>query len=812
LITRFSIICFFFSLHFIQVCFSVTLSGRITDSKKQPLPFATVYLRGTTIGASSNAGGFYSIDMKPGGYEIVFQLIGYKVKTEKINLNADRQLDIELEEEAVQLTEVTVGPGKEDPANAIIRKAQKKRTYYLEQVESYACDVYIKGLQRITKYPKQIFGREVNLNSLLDTATGIAYLSESVSKFWYERPDKIKEVLISSKVSGRNNAFSYNQSSDMLFNFYQNLIQTGIAQRGIISPISNTCFLSYKYKFLGSFYENGVLINKIQVKPKRSADPCFTGVIYVCDSTWRIYSLELYVTKENQVRFVDTLRISQVFLPVNDSVWMPFTNKFSFSFSVFGFEGNGYYTGISSNYVLTPALAKKFFNGEEWHVNDDSNKKDSAYWDTIRPIPLTAEEKTDYHKKDSLHKIWDSKTYKDSVDKHSNRFKLSKLWLGFTWKNSWKNYYISTSPPVTGFLFNTVQGWNLSVKLSLNHYNKETKKEYEINLLPSYGFASKRFFLSGEARFDYKPAKLSVVEFSGGRAPEQFNSNKPISAFVNSLYSLIDVRNYMKLYQKDFFKIWWRHEIANGWMLFASSEFAERSALLNSTDFSWGRRSYAYTGNDPLNPLNESFAFQRNRKFELMAAVRVRFGQRYYTRPNQKINVGSKFPEITLTWKKAMPGLAGATMDYDLGSISISDRINLKRLGRSVYFFRAGKFFNAKTITFADLKHVNGNQTWFSDFDLQKFQLLDYYTYRTSDYFAEGYFSHNFGGFIVNKIPLLRRLKLDEIAGFRYAYTPSLQHYTEFSFGLRYLVARADFVYGLNNGIGRYGIVFGLLF
>ncbi len=787
-----------------------TVSGRITDQNEKPLPFVSIYIKGTTIGSTSNLDGYYSLELNAGNYEFIYQLIGYKLFSEKVSLTKNITRNVTLQEEAVNLKEVEVGPGKEDLAYEIIRKAQKKRSYYLHQVDRYACDVYIKGLQRITAYPKKFLGKEVNLNSIIDTATGIAYLSESVSKFYFEQPDKIKETLLSSKVSGRNNAFSYNQASDLLFNFYQNLMQTGIAQRGVLSPISNTCFLSYKYKFEGSFYENGAWINKISFWPKRKGEPCFTGTLYICDSTWRIYSVDAYVTKDNTLRFLDTLRVSQVFLPVNDSVWMMFSNKFSFSFNTFGFAGNGYYTAIQTNYIVNPEVARKFFNGEMWHVNEDSNKKDSVYWDSIRPIPLTKEEITDYQRKDSLNKVWESKPYKDSVDRRSNRPKISLLWQGYRWKNSWKEYAINVSPPITGFLFNTVQGWNPSSTVSFKKWNKETRKEYEIKLHGAYGLSSKRLYLNTDARFEYNPKKLSVIEISGGRELSQFNTAVPISPVVNAIYSLLDKRNYMKLYSKDFFRIWWRHELVNGLMLYCTGEFSERSPLENNSDETWVNRSYDYTSNIPFN-LEELTSFEKNRKAELNINVRIRIGQRYFTRPNSKITLGSKFPEINISWRKAIPGIAESTADYDLGSISLSDRINMKRIGRGQFLVRAGKFFNTTRMNFMDYKHFNGNQTYFTDFDFQKFQLLDYYAYSTNKYFIEGWYNQNFGGFILNKIPLLKRLKLDEIAGARYCYTEQLKHYAEFSIGLKYLVARADFVYSINNGISRYGFRFGLL-
>ena len=63
--------------------------------------------------------------------------------------------------------------------------------------------------------------------------------------------------------------------------------------------------------------------------------------------------------------------------------------------------------------------------------------------------------------------------------------------------------------------------------------------------------------------------------------------------------------------------------------------------------------------------------------------------------------------------------------------------------------------------------------------------LLDYYRYSTGDKYLEGHLEHNFSGFITNKIPLIRKLKLQEIFDVNYLYTPTLKHYTELGFGLQ---------------------------
>ena len=164
----------------------------------------------------------------------------------------------------------------------------------------------------------------------MDTSSGIAYLSESVSKYSFSRPDKIREQMISSKVSGDNRAFSFNQASEMNIDFYENIVKPGnISPRGFISPVSASAMLYYNFRLDGTYLENDIWINRIEVTPKRKADPVFSGYIYIQDGSWRIHSTDLLLTKDAQIQFVDSLRISQVYIPAgkNKKVWMPGDRK-----------------------------------------------------------------------------------------------------------------------------------------------------------------------------------------------------------------------------------------------------------------------------------------------------------------------------------------------------------------------------------------------------------------------------------------------------------------------------------------------------
>ncbi len=123
------------------------------------------------------------------------------------------------------------------------------------------------------------------------TGTGIIYLSETVSKIIFEKPDNLKERSIASKVSGDNKGFSYNTARSTIYDFYNNTLNFNSK---MISPIADNAFNYYKYKLEGTFQdENNLMINKIKVIAKRDAEPVFEGYIYIVEDSWAIYAVDL---------------------------------------------------------------------------------------------------------------------------------------------------------------------------------------------------------------------------------------------------------------------------------------------------------------------------------------------------------------------------------------------------------------------------------------------------------------------------------------------------------------------------------------
>jgi hypothetical protein len=233
-------------LLFFPLLAQAQVAGKVLDNKGEPLPYATVYVRNTSNGTVANASGEYKLSVPAGVQEIVFQYIGYKTTVEKITVgNKPLKLNARLEPSDLQLNEVVIT--SEDPALRIMREVIAKRRYYKNKVNEYACDVYIKGFYKLVDAPTKIMGQEVgNMGGVLDTnRTGVIYLSESVSKVYFQTPPtRKKEVMISSKVSGSENGYSINRSTLTDFDLYDEKLEI---EREILSPLADNAFNYYNF-------------------------------------------------------------------------------------------------------------------------------------------------------------------------------------------------------------------------------------------------------------------------------------------------------------------------------------------------------------------------------------------------------------------------------------------------------------------------------------------------------------------------------------------------------------------------------------
>lgn len=805
------------------------IKGKITDTYGNPIPYVSVLIENTYIGTSSNENGNYHLEVAEAkNYVLVFRSLSFK--TQKISVAIESfpfVQNVVLEDESYFVDEILISSA-ENPAIEIIRNAIKNKKINSDKSDKYTADFYSKGIFRVKDLPDKIFGQKLDLGGMeagLDsTRSGILYLSETISKITVQKPDKLKEHILASKISGDDSGYSFNTAQGTYYDFYDNYIDFGV---NMISPLADNAFNYYDYKLDNAFYdENQNLINKIQVITKRDKDPVFEGFIYIIEGSYAIYGVEFDIKgyRMNQP-FLDNLKLTQNFgYNRQNDKWTKNVQTFDFEAGAFGIKFNGKFTHVFSNYEFVDAFEKKTFTKEIVSFDKEANKKDNLYWNDFRPIPLTDEEFVDYIKKDSIQTLRKSKVYLDSLDRESNKFGITDVLLGYTYKNSYKKWSISYDgiSDIMSTSFNTVQGWNFNSGIRYFRDNEEKGTYTSIGTRFNYGLSDDRLRVNGWFNHRFNRYNDATIAISGGSRVSQFNGDNPISPFINTVSSLFFKDNYMKLYNEEFFRLAYGQEVVNGLYMSGSLEYSNRKALFNTTDYVLLKKDKDYLSNNPLIPNDDSVAaFDKHHIYKANIGMRIRFGQEYISRPDAKWNYpNGDYPSLYINYQKGFSASESA-LNYDLLMARITHDKTFGNKGTLGANIKAGKFFNAEDISFVDYKHFNGNQTHVgtSSWYLNQFHLLPYYSHSTNDSYLEMHFEHHLNGYLTNRIPLFNKLQWNLIVGYHNIAIPDIKPYNEFSIGLdnigfgKFRLLRFDYVRAYHgSSFATDGIMIGLKF
>ncbi len=789
------------------------ISGHIVGETDQPLSFSSVLIKNSVNGVSANENGFYSIDVKPGTYTIVCEHIGYITTEKTVTVgNENVQLDFKLPLQQYNLSNIVVTAGGEDPAYAIIRKAIEKRSYYEKEIDSFQCKVYIKGQLQLRDYPKKVLGFPVEFEDGDTSKKKMLFLSETVARYSVKQPDKSKIEVVSTRVSGNSDA--YGLSFPQIISLYNNNISIGknLNPRGFVSPIADNALNFYNYKFLGNFFENGRMINRIRVIPKRSYEPVFSGEINIIEDEWRIYSVQLQLLKAQQLQVLDTLRIEQMYMPYGNT-WLIKQQVLYPAAKLLGFDGYGSFLQVYQDYNLHPHFPKNFFNNVILSYTDSSKNKPHFFWDTIRPVPLQPEEIRDYKRKDSLELVRKGPRYLDSLDKVRNKPRLMGMLItGQTFTKQKKDIRWYAEPLINILNYNTVEGVVVNISPSIFKSGKGRRMLY---LSPNirYGFSNQHFNAHLTGYYNFGKSYLNQFYFSGGQRVFQFNNDQPISSRGNSINTLLYKENNLKIYQADYLHLRFSKGVGSGFTLTGSGEYQDRYPLNNTSLYTFSNaKDKLFTPNYPVALTDHNISHHQ----ALSATVSVEWEPmaKYIQFPDSKIDIGSKFPRFGLSYTHGIPIALGSDVNYSKWLMTVSDDIDFKLAGRLNYRFNMGGFLNRNKLFIPDYQHFHGNLGFGAGEYLKSFQIMPYYQYSTTEkFYSFAHVEYHLNGLVTNKIPLFRKLNWFLVLGSNALYISNNQQHYEYFFSIENIlkIVRFDFVQTYEpNGHNTSGIKFSL--
>lgn len=748
----FTFLSFFLSI----VLKAQLLSGFVLTEQGNEVPFASVFIQNSSIGTFSNGKGYYQIKYASIEDTIVFSAIGFSDKKIAVRDITSTQLNINLTTEINEVSTVEID-GENDFAKSIIKKVIKNRSKHFKSISSFTADAYAKvSLEEENPFTP-------NTKDKLNFIEHYSVVHFQHPNNWKVEKMGVKDLskkkedkgTFNIRLGGPNrrapkgkptnpNIF-FSEISDGHFNFYRNTISIPkLGETPFISPIGNMALLSYNYTYDGSFYENKQLVHRIKVIPKRKKDALFSGVIYINDQIYNLAAVELSLPS-SCLLFFKEFKVYQNYKET-DSLFLLARQEFFYEVHRGKSVLHGSVYNEFKNYNVNIEHPKNTFSNNIRITRDSAYSRDSSYWNKVRTIPLKKAEKVFVNKADSINKYQKSPKYLRHLDSINNRISGLDIFLnGIDHYNRERGVKWIIDPLLKQVKFAGVGGYRHALG---GNYIKTFKNDNEVDFdgQVDYGFGNNDLLANGKIKFTYLPKKFAQLRIGGGAKYQMLT-------YMQNIATIFSRSNFVR---NDYIEVGHYHELFNGLFLDAKIKYMKRTSINHLQMAGWSDDLFG-SDNEPRNfdPYNE---------LNLRVIASYTPFQKFAIEPNKKIILGSKWPTFKLHWEQGIPKVFDSKIHYQLLKLGVNQSIKWNVFGTGKYAFWAGKYLHATTVEYPNMTFFRGTDNYFFSHPIYTFQLLGN-TLTALDEFIEFHYIHHFNGMLIKKIPVLRKSKLETVAG-----------------------------------------------
>ena len=744
----------------IHVFSQTKVSGTVYDQDKLPVAFANVLFKTSSEGVISDIDGQFLLQSENNHSTIVVSFVGFETTELKLKNKVNSGLEIVLQT-GFELDEVLI-------VNKPKKRLKKKENPAYKIMKGIWANSKKNGLNLVDSYEyKKYTSTEVGLNNMdqkflkillkedYDSVVSIIkqdkrnkkfyvpiYLTEKLETVYGDNTlDKKLQLIQAEKEIGiQQDGFVFDQISNIFqkMNIYGASIQ--LLNKSFVSPLSSEGFGSYDYVLQDSIVSNARTKYRIYFFPRREGDLVFEGDFVVTDSIYAINSISMRVNPKINLNLVRNLYFEKRFTIKNDSVFLPENNVYEADFTLLSKseKEKGLYlkrTETFENYNFDTIRAPEFYDAKVVKYKHDQFEKSDEFWTENLP------ENIDNSDTESvLENLNGNKKIKNITGLirtiSSGYFKVSNsIEFGSVWST---------------FAVNDVEGYKVSAGF---RSFKTLDDRFRLKGKLAYGFKDKQFkyLLGAKYLLTYKPrisvglsylndteqlgSRLinSLGNYSGGfgttslfsRGENYFlsrikkiSANVNVEVFRNFLVGLNYSNNHIKSAAPDEFSIDYFDQTHQN----VQSNLVDNAAEL----------------------------------FVLFTPNRNIFGYGVERKPGTNL-----YPSFLLSYQKGLEIGAGTTT-YSKLLFSYNQPLKLGKFGILNNTLETGKIFGDAQLSV--LSPVPANQTY--SLVANTFSLLNYYDF-VVDQFLVGHFEHHFNGYILNKIPLIKKLKLRSLMTFR---------------------------------------------
>jgi len=745
---------------------NTTISGVVTDARtKAKLPFVSVAVPQSAIGVNTDAQGRYTLQVPAQYATLVFTYLGYRQVTRTFAPGQPLTLNVQLVTSAAQLNEVVIKgtkppryQNKDNPAVALIRQIIAHKAE--NQPESYPYVEYEKyekmgfsfsNLSEKFKNRKLFRNYQFLFKKQDSTAVGgvnvlPVYLEEKLSKEYYRKdPPALKTVVLGSKQVQFDKQFIDNDGLSTYFNqMYQdiNLYDNNVSLLGnqLLSPIANGGPTFYQYYISDTLKEHVPQLIELSFNPRNRGDLLFTGKLYVTlDGHYAVQRAELGVDSRINLNLIRSLSADLEFAPNPDQRYHLRKSVLAIDFSLTR-KGSGFFgvrTVINEKYRIGQPEPDSLYAGPAV-VADSTAGQNAAFWQQNRPDSLTLMERTIYKNIDTLQTI---KSFQRTLTLFTFLFSGYKAFGP-----------IDVGPANTFYSFNPVEGFRLRLG---GRTTPELSKRIYFETYGAYGFRDEKwkYFFSSTYSLNNK----SIYTFPQNFIRASFQRDTKIPGqelqFVQEDNFLLSFKRGLndKYLYNDIARFDYLHEFNN--------HFSYALSFKNWLQSPAGGLYFRNRVAGEIHPIASL------RTTELGLTLRWAPREKFYQGKLYRTPIISPAPVYTLSLNAGFKGVLGGEYTYQNLVFNFNKRFYLSQLGHTDVTLEAGYLFGQVPFPLLDIHRAN--QTF--SYQLQSYNLMNFLEF-SSDHYASLFLDHNFNGFIFNKLPLIRRLKLREVASLKLLY------------------------------------------
>ncbi len=738
----------------------------IRDSETgKPIENALVTISGNKSGNLTDSNGIAKIDISKRSNKVRVSMMGYDPQSLTISADNDSTV-INLKLVGIALDEVEVSKKREHYSkrnNPAVELMEMVREHSVdsdpENYDYLNYDVYEKISLALTRDKviknKNQYGNLSFLNEYVDSSVfpdipilNISLKEKIASRFFRRSPRTKKEYVDGIRRIGVDDIIDQASMQILLddllneIDIYSNDI--AVLRNRFVSPLSRIGADFYKYYITDTVIVDGFECTELSFVPRVAETYGFTGKMYVInDSTYFINKIGLSLPQHININFIEKFNLIQTFARDSLGRRKLLNDDLAVIFSVIP-GTQGIYARRNSlyyNYNNRPTDNTAIFSTLAPTTTSPTalqNGKD--YWIENRPIPLSdAEGKLE----DMIDRLRSNKTY------HIMETALKII----------VNGYIPTAFPDNRSKFD-IGPWNTlisgndieGVRLRLGGITTSAlNQRWFANAYIAYGTKDRKAKYGAEIEYSFHDKQNHAKEFpinslsiSNEYDVDKIGQHYLFTSADNFVLSLTRIRNQLMTY-KNTTKLQYTLELENNFSIAASIE-----------------RVRQHEG--PYLPFITCTGVH-NKYFDISSfTLQLRYapGEKFYQAKRERIPISRDTPIFTLTHRYGPDGVLGNTFGVNKTDVSIQKRFWLSAFGYLDMIVKGGHIWNR--VPYPLLLMPNSNLSY--TIQPESFSMMNPMEF-INDTDVSLFLTYWANGTILNRIPLIKKLKLREVFSFR---------------------------------------------